>query len=368
MKKSIIFSLLVTILFTITVFGQIPPPPPPLPVEDDGEIIKFDSRLVVIPVSVTDASGQPVTGLTAKDFRVLEERKPQQVEEVSAADKVPLEIAILFDVSATTSPMFKFQQRTAAKFLKDVMRPEDRATIYTVGDRPLLIKASDTADRTGVAIQAIIPTKQQTAFYDSVSAAAIFLQKNTQPGRRKVIVVISDGEDTNSKGIVEAMWAAERKVMQSNLSLEKLKAVRIKAIDEAKIDEQNKVLKNLQNADTVFYSINPAGSSYQLNKISQFGQSNMQRFADETGGTAFLPKFQPIDTKDQLQNNGNMRKNTEVLERIFQQLASELQAQYLVQYYSESDFPNNKYVNLDVSLQNPGNLKLRARQGYFVKK
>ncbi len=154
--------------------------------------------------------------------------------------------------------------------------------------------------------------------------------------------------------------------MQSNLSLEKLRAVRVKAIDDAKIDEQNKVLKSLQNADTVFYSINPAGSSYTLNKISQFGQSNMQRFADETGGTAFLPKFQPIDTKDQLQNDGNMRKNTEVLEKIFQQLANELQAQYLVQYYSDTEFPNNKYVNLDVSLQNPGNLKLRARQGYFV--
>lgn len=367
MKKSIIFSLFAIILFSTTIFAQVPPPPP-LPVEDDGEIIKIDSRLVVVPVSVTDANGQPVTELTAKDFRVLEERKLQKVEEVSAADKVPLEIAILFDVSATTGPMFKFQQRTAAKFLKEVMRPEDRATIYTVGDRPLLVRGSDTADNTGIVIQAIMPTKQQTAFYDSVSAAANYLQKNTTPGRRKVIVVISDGEDTNSKGILDAMWAAERKVMQSNLSLEKLKAVRIKAIDEAKVDEQNKVLKNLQNADAVFYSINPAGSSYTLNKISQFGQSNMQKFADETGGTAFLPKFQPIDTKDNLQNTANMRKNSEVLEKIFAQLAGELRAQYLVQYYSETDFPNNKYVNLDVSLQNPGTFKLRARQGYFVKK
>ncbi len=367
MKKPIIFSLFAIILFSITIFGQVPPPPP-LPVEDDGEVIKFDSRLVVIPVSVTDTNGQPVTGLAAKDFRVFEDRKIQKVEQVSAADKVPLEIAILFDVSASTDAMFQFQQKTAAKFLKDVMRPADRATIYTVGARPVLLRGSDTADHTGVVIQAIVPTTQQTAFYDSVSTAANYLQKNTPPGRRKVIVVISDGEDTNSKGIVEAMWNAERSVMSGKMSLEKLKTVRVKAIDEAKIEEQNKVLKNLQNADTVFYSINPAGSSYQLNKISQFGQSNMQRFADETGGTAFLPKFQPIDTKDQLQNTGNMRKNAEVLEKIFNQLANELQAQYLVQYYSETDFPDNKYVNLDVSLQNPANLRLHARQGYFVKK
>jgi hypothetical protein len=56
-----------------------------------------------------------------------------------------------------------------------------------------------------------------------------------------------------------------------------------------------------------------------------------------------------------------------MLTRIFQQLANELQAQYLVQYYSEAEFPNNRYVKLDVSLQNPRNLKVRARQGYFAK-
>ena len=128
------------------------------------------------------------------------------------------------------------------------------------------------------------------------------------------------------------------------------------------------MLKSLQNADTVFYSINPAGSSIQLNKMAQFGQSNLDKFALQTGGTAFLPKFQPIGLKDNLQNSFNMKRNQEMLTQIFRQLANELQAQYLVQYYSESDFPNNKYVKLDVGLRNPQNLRIRARKGYFVKK
>ena len=101
--------------------------------------------------------------------------------------------------------------------------------------------------------------------------------------------------------------------------------------------------------------------------MSLFGQENMQKFAEETGGTAFLPKFQPIDTKDQLQNSSNIKRNTETLERLFRQLANELRAQYLVQYYSEAEFPINKYVKLDVGLQNPGNARVRARQGYYVK-
>ena len=61
----------------------------------------------------------------------------------------------------------------------------------------------------------------------------------------------------------------------------------------AKLSERGIVVKALQDADTVFYSINPAGSSYQLNKISVFGQENMQTFANDTGGTRISPKISP---------------------------------------------------------------------------
>lgn len=356
---------LLTFVFAFSAFAQTPQTTPPPPTESD-EVIKVNSRLVVVPVSVLDANGQPMTGLTAQDFRVSEEGKPQQVETVSNAEKVPLEIVLLFDVSASTDAMFEFEQETAAKFLQQVMRPEDRATILTVGERPILVQGRETAEKSAAAVKLVQPTKQQTAFYDSVTAAADYLQKNAPQGRRKVIVIISDGEDTNSEGVIRAIWNAERKLTDS-VQGQELRTVRVKARDQAKVAEQSKVVKSLQNADTVFYSINPAGSSYQLNKISQFGQSNMQKFADETGGTAFLPKFAPVDLKDKLQNSSNLRKNQEMLTRIFQQLANELQAQYLVQYYSEADFPNNRYVKLDVGLQNPRNLRVRARQGYFVK-
>lgn len=356
----------IILTFTFSAFSQTPAKTPP-PVEDD-EVIKVDSRLVIVPVSVTNSSGQPVQGLTAKDFRVLEESKSQEVSQVSDAEKVPLEIALLFDVSSSTDAMFKFEQETAAQFLRDVMRPDDRATIFTIGDNPVLIQARDTSDKSAISVQTIRPASQQTltAFYDSVSYAANYLQKNAPQGRRKVIVVISDGEDTNSEGVLRAIWNAERN-LTSSISNEKLRESRVNARDGARIREQVKVLQNLQNADTVFYAINPAGSSYQLNKISQFGQSNLEKFADDTGGTAFLPKFVPIDLKDSLQNSSNMKQNQQTLVGIFRQLANELQAQYLVQYYSDGTFPNNKYVKLDVALASNNNYKVRARQGYFVK-
>lgn len=357
-----LLSVLTVVLFsTLVSSGQNPTPTPKV---TDDEIIKVDSRLIVIPVSVTDANGQAVTGLKATDFKVSEEGRSQEIDSVGTAESVPLEIALLFDISATTSPMFRFQQETAAKFLKDVMRTNDHATIFTVGSRAQLIQARSTADVSAESVRTIRPTKEQTAFYDSLSAAAEYLRVNAPQSVRRVIVIISDGEDTNSVGVIKAIFEAERKITE--MKGEKLRELRVKARDAAKVAEQNKVLRSLQNADTVFYSINPAGSSYKLNSMSVFGQQNMQRFADETGGTAFLPRFAPIDTPDALQNDGNARRNQESLDRIFRQLANELRSQYLVQYYSDADFPINKFVKLDVGLTNRNDGRIRARQGYFV--
>lgn len=362
---------IISILFIsgFTVFAQkVPPPPPPLAIEDKEEI-KIESRLVMIPVSVTDANGQAVTGLTANDFRVLEENKKQEIAEVGNAEKVPLDIALLFDVSATTNSMFEFEQITAVKFLQDMMKPEDKATIFTIGASPILVKGRDTAQNAGISIKNIAPTKEYTAFFDTVRVAAEYLNKNTPEGRRKVIVVISDGEDTNSAAIAKAIQNGYQSLGKKfdKLDSKSLYEFTVKSRNDANANERTRVLKSLQNADTVFYSINPAGSSYKLNKISQIGQTNMERFANETGGTAFLPKFLPIDLKSGYENTANLRKNSETLEAIFKQLTNELQAQYLVQYYSDSEFPNGKYVKINIGVDSKPNIKVRAREGYFVK-
>ena len=370
-KQKLAHLIIILVLTAVGAFAQTPTPKPtatPI-IDDESEVIKVESRLVMVPVSVTDSLGQPVLGLKANDFEVLEENKRQEIAQVSDAEKVPLEITLLFDVSASTDSMFQFELETASQFLREVMRPEDRATILTIGERPIFVQARDSAETSQISIRSIQPTKQFTAFYDSVNAAADYLQKNAPTGTRRVIIAISDGEDTNSEGVrigFNKMYQAMSKKIDTMTPNEK-RELYSKKRDEIRSTEQNKSLKTLQNADAVFYSINPAGSSYQLNQISQFGQSNLQRFADETGGTAFLPKFAPVDLKDRLQNSFNTRKNQETLTKIFRQLANELQAQYLVQYYSEGDFPMNKYVTLNVKLATNSKLKLRARQGYFVK-
>ena len=370
-SKQLLTPLTFILFLTFSGFSQTRVAPPPPLVVEDKEILTIESRLVIIPVSVVDGNGQPVKGLTVEDFSVREESGKQKIAEVSAAEKVPLEIALLFDVSGSTNATFEFEQDTAAKFLQSVMRPEDRATIFTIGESPVLLQPRNISYKSIETIKNIQRTQQYTAFYDTVSAAAKYLLLNAPPKSRKIIIAITDGEDTNSSGVRDGFSQVYALLDQQNKSItnKKRRQLLVEKRNSVRVEEQNKTLKNLQNADSVFYSINPAGSSYRLNKISRFGQSNMQRFASETGGSAFVPNFLPIDLKSNFQNNSNQKKNIKVLETIFDRLVNELQAQYLVQYYSDGEYPPNKFIDVkvNVNVNLPQGVITRARQGYFVK-
>ena len=372
-RERLSLSLLFISLFSVTLLAQTATPTPatassPTPaatpkIAEDTQVYKVESRLIVVPVSVVNANGDPVQGLKPADFRLAEEGKQQVIDQVSDAEKVPLEIALLVDVSGSVNPLFEFEKKAAAQFLRTVMKGDDHATIFLIGDKPLPVGMRENAVQAGERLSAVTISGKFTAFYDTVLTAAKYLQKNAPQKSRKVIVALTDGEDNWSDLTREAEKATYRDIDVNSLTPEKRNQLAA-STDKAHANAQSMLRKALQNADTVFYSINPAGASYKLNKISTRAQTGMQSFADDTGGTAFTPSFQPLDTKDALQNTSNSRKNEAVLDQIFRQLANELQAQYLVQYYSDAEFPNDKFVKLDVGLANPANLRVRARRGY----
>lgn len=355
---ALIFTLILT--FVYSALAQTTQPTPPK-VEDDGEVIKVESRLVVVPVSVLDTNGQPVLGLKETDFRVLEENKPQEIAQVSEAEKIPLEIALLIDVSSSVNEIFELEKSAAAQFLQGVMRPEDRATIFLITDRPILAQSRDTAEKTSINVRSITQTKSSTAFYDTVTAAAQYLSSNAPPRSRRVILSLSDGEDNYSELTRKAVINAYKDLDVNRLTQKDLDQ-RASRTSKSHAIAQASVLKSLQNADTVFYTINASGPSVRLNLASLRAQNALQKFADETGGTAFLPQF--ITEKDSASFE---KQNTRIIDLIFRQISAELRAQYLVQYYSDDDFSTNKYVKLNVALNNPQKFRIRARQGYFVK-
>lgn len=336
---------------------DLPPPPPPptpkptptpAPKDEDFDVIKVNSNLVMVPVSVVDAQGQPMHGLQVADFRLEEEGKQQQIAEIGNPDQVPLDIAILFDISSSVSEkgFFAFQQQAAGSFLKQVLKQNDRAAVFTITDQATLLAPLASGETAAAKLLTIPPatSRVSTAFYDSVVAAAKYLEENSPARRRRVIVVISDGDDTSSNLLQQT--TAEFRTSQRN------QLTRAAAVENQQFRHRRATLevqKAVQHADAAFYSINPGGPSIRLNDISMRAQNAMESIAQSTGGTAFVPDGE----KD--------------LQRVFGEVAAELRGQYLIQYYSNSQTSGVQFRRIVVSVPSRTEVRVRARQGYYPK-
>ena len=317
-------------------------------IEDEDEVVRVTSNLVVVPVSVTNAAGEPVQGLKLEDFRLEEEGRAQQIAQLGAADQVPLDIAVLFDVSSsvTAKSFFQFQQDAAARFLRQVMKPSDRAAVFTIGQEPRMEQALAGAEAAAAKVRAIPPASAPvgTAFYDTVEAAAKYLAANAPGRHRRVILAISDGDDNFSDRIRDVTVEEARAAASGKT----LRAESRRVLQERHRRAVADVLREVQRADAVFYSINPAGPSIRLNEISTRAQAGMQQVADATGGTSFVP--------DRAEN----------LDAVLRQIAAELRAQYLLQYYPANDAPPGKFLSIKVTTPARTDLRVRARQGYYA--
>ena len=317
-----------------------PSPTPKPPVDDEYEVVRISSNLVVVPVSVTNAEGQPVLGLKVDDFRLHEEGREQQIAQIGDPEQVPLEIALLIDISGSTNASFGFEKEAAARFLKQVLKPGDHATIFVIDRTPVLRQISATADVAAEGLLALQPAsdKGPTAFFDTVVEAANYLGQRTPPRHRRVVLAISDGADNFSEGIKKAIGETQKE--QEAVAPEARQKIYDRALRE--------VQREVQRADAVFYSINPSGNTMHLNVMTRRGQEGMQQLADATGGSAFVPTAV-----------GN-------LDAVFQRIASELRAQYLLQYYSGDESARGKFLRIRVTVPAHPELRIKAREGYYA--
>lgn len=335
------------------------PAPPASPqstevLDDEDDVVRVESNLVVVPTSVTDAAGQPVGGLKAEDFQLEEEGRRQEIAQLGVAEQVPLDIALVFDVSSSTVKNFDFMKQTAAGFLREVMKPADRAAVFTIGERPGLVQPLAGAGDAASKLTAI-PAAQKatgTAFYDTVTAAAKYLSANAAGRNRRVILVFTDGEDNFSNDVRDTTVAELDRANKSNdvrTAAEKLVAVSERTAGVHRRALQN-VMRAVQQSDAVFYSINPSGPGVRLNVISQRAEYGMSQLSEATGGSSFLPA------------------SAAELPAVFQRIAAELRAQYLLQYYSNTDAAPGKFLRIAVRTPARADLRVRARQGYYVPK
>jgi Ca-activated chloride channel homolog len=283
----------------------------------DEPALKLSADLVTVITSVTDAAGNQVNDLSQNDFQILEDNQPQDIAGLYREGQLPLRLIFLFDTSSSIRHRFEFEQRAAAQFFRQVLRPGDQAAIMSVSTDPKLeLRFTSDIDRL-VATLAGLKAEGATALYNALIEAAHYIRPAEG---RHVLVVLSDGTDTASAATLA------------------------------------QALAEVQKADAIVYGVHSTGIAPSANVQDLAGEFALKAMCEDTGGKAFFP---PIYEEQ--------KKEARDLDEIYKRVAAEVRAQYVLTYYSKNPGRADTFRTIRVEARRPG-LMVRSRRGYYTAK
>lgn len=309
-------------VLVITTENDPPPPAPPAPapvdkpatstepIAEHEEMIRINSNLVTVPASVVDHQGKAVTDLNKEDFELRIDGQPKPISELGRAES-PVRLALLFDNSSSLTEARAFEMQAAVRFFRSVMRPIDKAAIYSVSTVPALEQPlTGEVDRLVRTIENFDKPEGATALFDTIAQAAAYLKPFEG---RKVIVIVSDGADTISDLTFEA------------------------------------TLQRVLSADCQIYVVQ-TGQVENANLRDLIAERRMQEFAFQTGGAVYRPK------------------GTTDLDTAFAQISADLAQQYVLSYYPAEERRDGLFRVISLRVKTRPNLRVRARRGYYAPK
>jgi Ca-activated chloride channel homolog len=275
--------------------------------------LKLDVKLVNVFVTVTDAHGAPVGGLTRENFVLKEDEQEQRIAIFDKQSALPLSIALALDTSLSTRHDLPLEQAAAKRFAHAIMRPVDALSVYgfnevvnqAVNFTPELKRIDEGIDhiRLGAA----------TALYDAVYLVSRSLDKRQG---RKVIILITDGGDTVSKvDYKQAVRAAEE-------------------------------------AEAIVYSIIVVPIENSAGRETG-GEHALIQLSEDTGGKYYYAT------------------STQQLDEAFHKISDELRTQYLLAYYPSARTSFSQFRRIQVSvtgLPAASVYHVRHRAGYYTVK
>ena len=167
--------------------------------QQDAQVFRFKTgvELINVTATVTDSSGRFVSGLKKEDFRLWEDGREQEITHFNA-ERVPVSLGLVVDTSQSMDgEKWMAARRALNRFLFELLDPQDEVFLYRFDNQPELIEGW-TTDKEVIArgIGRIRPTGA-TSMYDAVSEAIPLAQSGRH--RKKALLLISDGNDTNSR-------------------------------------------------------------------------------------------------------------------------------------------------------------------------
>ncbi len=166
----------------------------------EGDVVRVDTSLVTVPVSVVDRYGKYVPSLKRDDFRIFEEGVEQKIAYFATADQ-PFTVILLIDTSGSTHFRLEDIQNAAISFVSK-LKPGDSVMVISFDDR-IEILARPTTDRETIT-RAIRRTRTGggTRLYDAVDA--VLMKHLKTISGRKAVVLFTDGVDTTSRHSYDA--------------------------------------------------------------------------------------------------------------------------------------------------------------------
>ena len=163
---------------------------------EEGDVLKVETSLVTVPVSVLDRQGRFISNLKQDDFHIFENGVEQTIAYFEPAEK-PFTVALVLDTSASTHFHLDEIRAAALDFAKQ-LRPQDRVLIVSFNDEVLLLtEATNDLNLVETVIEEGVNTGNSTRLYDAVDLT-IRERMNKIKGR-KAIVLFTDGVDTSSQ-------------------------------------------------------------------------------------------------------------------------------------------------------------------------
>lgn len=339
------------------------------PTEEKG-VVRVDTELVDVPLTVTDKTGKPILSLKKSNFLVFEDGKPQQIAEFSAVS-APFEVALLLDTSGSTRSELLLIRRAAQEFIAS-LRPGDRVSIVAFrsvarGDRSIAeteVVGSLTSDRTALrSALDQVGMSNGTPYYDGLVDVAekVFGREPAEQYRgRRALVALTDGVDSSSiqdfeeariklteKGISNYFINVDtRPFFEANLLGDCHSAIRFSQAQikryYASFSRNSKIERTSD-----FCQIGDFERLAISKKLYELAEAEMKELARLSGGRVF-----PVGDLNEARG-------------AFKQVADDIGTRYRIGYYPTNEKRDSKFRAIRVELKGlPAGVTVRAREGY----
>ncbi|MFQ5776834.1 MAG: VWA domain-containing protein [Terriglobia bacterium] len=278
-------------------------PQPPL----DSFRLRVDVGLVLVAGSVSTPDGKPVTWLDRDAFEVYEDGVLRPIKVFEKSTALPLELVLMVDSSLSAARELTTEKKAVARFIRRVLRPVDAAALFEFsGEVKAVADFSDDPKSLEKSLDLIRP-RAGTALYDAIIEASAKLKE--REGRR-VMVLVTDGNDTTSEHDFHAA---------------------LRAAQEAEVSLFSLVMRPI------------AGESGR----SVRGEHALITLAELTGGRVFFPA------------------GVAELDRFFDELSDLLRTQYLLGYQPAPPGRRSAFRTIELRVKG-GDYVVEHRKGYYT--